>query len=184
LIVSEGRVLLFIPNTFLLQDNAMIGSRAILFLLYILVLSGCQTIPKSNDASGVEHRYVPREDLVRISEYFTRREHPGNRIYLRSDPETREGYYWIVAIPEKMRNAVGRTVLEVQVPGDPATRTYDFPVPPSGGSTVWAGLTGADWPSPKARPVAWRFSLLDEDGKILFERESFLWKPVRFKASG
>jgi hypothetical protein len=46
---------------------------------------------------------------------------------------------------------------------------------PAGRHVTLAGLTGADWPQPEARPVAWRLRVLNGAGQELAAEQSFLW---------
>jgi hypothetical protein len=143
-----------------------------------LLLAGCATGPDGPSKPVTGHRYVPEADFQRIAGYFTGREHPGDRLYLRSRPESRAGYYWMLPLDgiEEPRRIDG-ILLRVQAPGSPETRTYPFspddPMAPD--KIVWVGLTGSDWPDPEARPIAWRIELRSADGELLAARESFLW---------
>jgi len=151
----------------------------ILFSLSLLAfLSGCST--RSFDTSGpiTEHRFIPQEDFLRISEYFTGREPLTDRVYIRTMPEDRGGYYWILPVRSKMVAQQPLLIaLSVQVPGDPAIRKFNLRPDRqlTKKQTLWIGLTGSDWPDPDLPPVAWQLSILSEDGTAIETRESFLW---------
>lgn len=151
----------------------------IFYGLLALLLASCQSIKTSNDSSGVERRYAPEKDFTRISEYFTGEENTSGRLYLRSQPDEREGYYWIVSTPESLRSEPGRVTLEAHIPGSPETRLESFEVKTFNEQSIWVGMTGSDWPSSKARPVAWQLTVYDRQGAAVFQRESFLWSEPR-----
>lgn len=117
----------------------------------------------------------------RIGEYFGRPESTGGEIVLRTQPGSRDGFYFLVRV--KGGEAVGgRFELNVIRPDHPEPKTFTFPAALRGRETVFElGLTGNDWPGGKAaNPVAWRLALLGADGRVLAEHKSFLWeKPAK-----
>lgn len=128
----------------------------------------------------VAYRYVEAKSFKRISEYFTGRENPGNRLLCRSRPAERAGFYFILSLDEHSRKLPQGTqfVVEFIRPDDPETKTIRVPVPENRprGKEVYLGLTGDDWSDKTARPVAWRLRLVDASGEVLAERKSFLWE--------
>ena len=122
-------------------------------------------------------------DFQRIGEYFTGEEVVGNRIYLRSDPGRRAGWYWIIPAGDlPIRDELAEAVVEIQIPGSPKEKIFplriDQPVPIN--AVFWIGLTGADWPNPELRPIAWRIGLHSSTGEEIYSRESLLWSPPDF----
>lgn len=121
--------------------------------------------------------YRAKESFMRISEYFTGRESTGNEEILRTQPATRDGYYFLArlkntgaALPQ------AKVELEVITPLSPAAKTYTFTAPlPSGSHVLDVGLTGSDWPGPKTQPVAWRLRVLSPEGSELAQAQSYLW---------
>ena len=145
----------------------------------------CAALLISTSVHAVEFRHlairhVEAKAFVRISEYFTGRENPGNRLLCRSRPNERAGLYFVLTLDEKSRKLPDGAVfvLEVIRPDDPETKLFRIPVPAKRprGKEVFLGLTGEDWPDEEARPVAWRLRLLDAGGGTLAERKSFLWE--------
>jgi hypothetical protein len=122
------------------------------------------------------------ESFERIGEYFGRGEVPAGQIVVRTRPETRAGYYFLVRVKHPAALAGARFVVDVIRPDAPDAKTFSFPAAVPAGETVFQlGLTGADWPGgEKAQPVAWRLVLLAADGRPLAEHKSFLWeKPAK-----
>lgn len=115
------------------------------------------------------------ESFERISEYFDGQENTSGQTVLRSQPAQRAGYYWLIRT--RTADATAATVeLAVLAPGESTARLYTFATRLPGASHVtMAGLTGADWPDIKARPVAWRLRVLGPDGRELAAEQSFLW---------
>lgn len=117
-----------------------------------------------------------------ISEYFTGQEAHSGRVVLRTNADQRAGYYYLVRVanPGAAQSAV-KFSLQVITPASADTKTFSFPATLGAGQTVFElGLTGADWPDAKLRPVAWKLELLASDGAVLATAKSFLWeKPAR-----
>jgi hypothetical protein len=127
--------------------------------------------------------YRTAESFERIAEYFDKNEDPAAEHIIRTQPDTRAGYYFLVRF--KNNTAVipaARLELQIITPfsTDPKTYTFDRPIPK--GSTAFnLGLTGADWPGkPKDEVVAWQLRLLTPTGTELAKTQSYLWaKPEK-----
>jgi len=113
----------------------------------------------------------------RVSEYWTGRENDGSINVLRTRPAERAGYYWLIRLRNDGAPLAGaKFELAVITLAAPTPRTFSFPVTLAAGSALYdLGLTGADWPGAKARPVAWRLRVIAADGRTLIAEQSFLW---------
>lgn len=117
-----------------------------------------------------------------ISEYFTGREEHGQRTVLRTVPDVRAGFYYLVRVRNPgAERPDAKFTLHVINPASPETKTYTFPAVIRPGTTVFQlGLTGSEWPDHKAHPVAWKLDLTATDGRVLTSEQSFLWsKPAK-----
>jgi len=123
------------------------------------------------------------DSFLRISEYFGGNETRNRQTTLRSQPDERAGFYFLIRIKNSGEVLQG-THFELQVirPDSPQPVTYRFPVAIATGSHAYLlGLTGSDWagfsdkPAEDTHPVAWVLRLLDTDAQELLRRESFLW---------
>ena len=113
----------------------------------------------------------------RISEYFSGRENTGGEAVLRTHPDQRGGYYFLVRVtnPGAPRAITARLELITDAAAQPVAHT--FPVNLKDDDTVFhLGLTGPDWPDPKAVPVAWKLELIEGDGRVLATEKSYLWE--------
>ena len=149
-----------------------------LFLLFIL-----SSLPFSTwaaEARCVSVRYLEKQAFLRISEYFDGKENTGSRLICRSKPDARAGLYIVLSLKESTRKLPPDLTARWQVisPQAPEPVEYRIAVPNERprGKDMYVGLTGADWPDPKARPVAWRFTLETAAGKVVLEQKSFLWE--------
>lgn len=118
----------------------------------------------------------------RISEYFDGKENTGGEAVLRTHPDQRGGYYFLVrtANPGAARSV--KASLEVITAADAKPVSYTFPAELKAGATVFhLGLTGADWPDAAANPVAWKLDLLDAEGAVLATEKSYLWEKPAVK---
>jgi hypothetical protein len=122
--------------------------------------------------------YRTDEEFERISEYFGHDEDVKGQHILRTKPETRAGYYFLVRLKnESAEISTARLELQIITPFSTQAKTYTFDSTVPHGSTAFnLGLTGADWPGkPKDEAVAWQVRLLSETGAELAKTQSFLW---------
>lgn len=113
----------------------------------------------------------------RISEYFTGRENTGGETVLRTHPDRRDGYYFLLRV--RNADAPRRITARLQIIADTSAQTRDFTFTPdlrAGDTVLHLGLTGPDWPDADADPVAWKLELLDADGRLLAGEKSYLWE--------
>jgi hypothetical protein len=113
----------------------------------------------------------------RISEYFTGQENTGKETVLRTHPEQRTGYYFLVRLANPGAARKVQFQLQLFEEGAPAPRTVVFPAELKPGSGVFQlGLTGPEWQDPKSHPVAWHLQILADDGRVLVAEKSYLWE--------
>lgn len=136
--------------------------------------------------SQVYFRYIPEENFMRISEFFDGEENPGVRKLIRSVPEQRSGFYFILRLEPGWKTLQEGSQLRVHyVPLDAIHPiVYDFDLGEevrSWNGEIFFGLTGEQWSQEGGEPIAWKLQLLSPAGKVMAVRDSFLWKdrPVR-----
>ena len=116
----------------------------------------------------------------RISEYFNGKENTGGAIVVRTHPEQRAGFYFLVSAVNSGSPIAVKINLELIAPDDHKPRTYTFAADLKAGKNVLnLGLTAGDWPDAAANPVAWKIDLVGPDGQTLAGEKSYLWeKPL------
>jgi len=158
--------------------------RSLLLTLIGLALAGCASTnhqPVSScEILEIKPRYIPESNFVRIGEFLSGAEKKGNRVILRSKPETRAGFYFTLVLDEKLRSLPRGSVItgEFFTPASKEIQTHDFVLPnnlPKKTREIFVGLTGADWPQSGGVPGAWRFTIRDANGNTLAQRTSYLW---------
>ncbi len=113
----------------------------------------------------------------RISEYFSGRENTGGEIVVRSRPEERGGYYFLVRTHNPGAARAARFVLQVVTPDSTQPRVFRLSSTlPAGKAVHQLGLTGADWPDRTVVAMAWKLEIVDSDGASLAEAKSYLWE--------
>jgi hypothetical protein len=116
------------------------------------------------------------DSFKRISEYFNGRENTGGEIVVRTHPDQRGGYYFLVRVVNDGAPVGAHIVLHVVTPDNAAPRTFTFDTTLPGKEAVFdLGVTGTDWPDAKIHAVAWRLDLLDGAGRTLATGKSYLW---------
>jgi len=117
------------------------------------------------------------ESFESIGEYFGDQEHRGGRILLRSQSAERTGFYFLTRLKSPGAIAGAEIRLEVILPGNSNPKAFLFSTDlPAGASVLQLGLTGADWPDAKVRPLAWRVQVMERTTRRpLAETQSFLW---------
>jgi len=123
------------------------------------------------------------DSFLRIGEYFGGGENRSRQTLLRSQPDERSGFYFLIRI-KNSGQALADAKFELQVirPDSPHAVTYSFPAHIATGSHAYLlGLTGSDWPgfgdklAEDTHPVSWQLRLLDTNAHELLRSESFLW---------
>lgn len=119
--------------------------------------------------------YVQAASFERIAEYFGAPEsHPGRSV-LRTQANSRDGYYFLVRINAADTIPEGaHWLIEVLRPNERTPVSFEI-ANQSKSKVYQLGLTGSDWPNAKEVPVAWKVSLLSADGQTVLAHESFLW---------
>lgn len=119
--------------------------------------------------------------FISLSEYFQGEEAATRETVLRSDPSQSDGFYWQVRL----------TLAEPPTPdlqfhidwieaATPEIQTTFFPIPakwvlPRSQEMITLGLTHGRFQENDYRPLAWRLRIVDENGKTLTQKNSFLW---------
>lgn len=113
----------------------------------------------------------------RISEYFTGRENTGREIVVRSRPEERGGYYFLVRTHNPGAAREAKFVFQVVTPEATQPRVFRFSSTlPAGKAVHQFGLTGADWPDRTVDAMAWKLEIVDANGAPVAEAKSYLWE--------
>ena len=145
-------------------------------LLLALTLSSTSALAGGVEVVRLLPEYMPASAFDRVSEYFTGKENTRGYTVLRTQPDSRDGFYF--NLRTKSDKAIDLAWIELQIitPTSPEPRTESFAISiPKGSHLTRFGLTGKDWPGAKARPVAWKLRLLGVDGAELASEQSFLW---------
>jgi len=142
----------------------------------LLLLALPLAAPAATGIVRVWTSYRTADSFKRLSEYLDGTEDNGNETVFRSQPNQRDGYYFLVRTKSDAVVAGAKLTLEVNLPGTPEARTFVFSVDvPATQRVFHLGVTGADWPNVKIRPAAWRITVRGSDGSVLASAHSFLW---------
>ncbi len=151
-------------------------------VILLLVSIALPTAALAKGGSEVEFvRVWPQwrdaDSFLRISEYIGGKENTGRQTVLRSQPDNRDGFYFLVrARSGDAFYGEAKFVLEVITPDSARPKVYEFPTAITKRSQAFnVGLTGSDWAGEETHPVAWRLRLLNADGDELASQQSFLW---------
>lgn len=145
--------------------------------LLITLAFGCATA----SAAGVKiermlPEYMPASSFARVSEFFDGKENTRGATVLRTQSSSRDGFYFNLRTRCESAIDVAWVELQIITPAAPEVRTESFAVSlPKGSHLIRFGVTGKDWPGPKARPVAWKLRLIEADGAELASEQSYLW---------
>lgn len=156
--------------------------RLLLRALFPFVIAAAAAVAADGRAGGpkivrIWPGYRTADQGERLVEFFGKPEPTDTRTILRSQPEKRAGFYFLVRL-EAPGLPEGARLWRVRylIPGSPRMRVREFPVNAFAGRTVFElGLTGDDWLDPKAQPTAWHLALIGAQGEVLAVEQSFLW---------
>ena len=162
--------LIFAPRPFFMR----------LFLPLLVLLAPMSSLPLAADGLELVRVWPGYRDaasFTSIGEYFGGTEPIRGRTVLRSQPDSREGFYWLVRTRADEALADLRLEITVLRTDPPDTEHFEFNFSlPAGSHPVYAGLTGSDWTDPETRPRAWHLTILTRDGTVLATEQSFLWE--------
>ena len=124
--------------------------------------------------------FITTEEFSRIPELFTGVEYSGSRLYIRSDPSNRTGFYFVVKVVGQGNSSLSEQShwsIDWISSSSPEVRSVKLPLAEKNifGKEVFIGLTGEDWPDRSIKLLAWRLRLMENDLKPLSEMQSFLW---------
>ena len=104
-------------------------------------------------------------------------ERSSGRIVRRTQPGSREGFYFLTRLTLAAPLPGAEVQLELVLPASANVVTHRFPLDlPAGEPVLHLGVTGSDWPGAESRPVAWRLSVRrPAAGEVLIQRQSSLW---------
>lgn len=112
-----------------------------------------------------------------ISEYFNGKENTHGEAMLRTQPDQRAGYYFLVRTANPGTPMAAKIKVQIVMPAGVKAREFTFAADLKAGDTVLnLGLTGSDWPDAKTNPVAWKLELWSADGRVLATEKSYLWE--------
>ncbi len=154
---------------------------AMRFLSFALALAALSTAVRADgpvEFTRIWPAWRDTASFVRISEYFGGEENSGRQTMLRTQPEERDGFYFLARVHNRgAAEANARFVLEIITQDSPQPKTYTFKTTLTAGSHVYnLGLTGKDWAGRDLQPVAWHLRLLTADERELAASQSFLWR--------
>lgn len=151
--------------------------RLLCLLLAVLpVLAFAQAGPLT-----IKHVYIGWREAAsfkRISEYFSGQENTHGEAMLRTHPDQRGGFYFLVRVSNPGPARAIKVALHVITSGNARPTDYHFSTElKAGGETVLnLGLTGEDWTDSKGNPVAWKLDLTAGEGQLLASETSYLWE--------
>lgn len=146
-------------------------------LFLLLVLSAISVLGADLTIVRTFTGWRDAASFKRISEYFDGKENTGRETVLRTHPEQRTGYYFLVRLANPGAAQKVRFQLQFFEQGASALRTVAFPADLKSGPGVFQlGLTGPEWQDAKSQPVAWHLQVLAEDGRVLAAEKSYLWE--------
>jgi hypothetical protein len=150
--------------------------------LFFLLLGLCSASAAELAIVRVFSGWRDASSFKRISEYLNGKENTGGEAVLRTHPEQRAGYYFLVRV--RNPSTPQKITARLQVISDANAKPVEFLFTPEVGTrdTVFhLGLTGPDWPDAKATPVAWQLDLTGADGTLLATEKSYLWEKPAVK---
>ncbi len=147
-------------------------------VLLISVILFCGTSLASTELKDVQFRYYTSEQLTRLPEYFTGKEFTGSRMFCRSSKD-RTGLYFSFPLDKEFLTLPTDSIINLSIirSSRKSIEEFIFKLPDErrGKKDLFLGLTGKDWPSDDARPIAWKIEILNSSKVLLFWKKSFLW---------
>ncbi len=123
--------------------------------------------------------FMEEKKFQRISEFIWGTEKPGPFLILRTQPDVRDGEYFVITLDKRVRALPDGTLIKLEVvrPDSDMPPAYTLEIPTDRPNTkqIYAGITGSDWPDADVRPLAWKISFINSAGKVIAQKQSYLW---------
>lgn len=161
--------------------------KKLLYLLYLLILplfNGCQhTLQKrSLTIDTLSLQYRTEDSFKGIIESFTRKEFIGGRLFLRTNPDAREGLYFALSFNGSL-NCIpaGSTIKITYITNlDPKEQITEWTIPSVecpliSQNELYLGITGDKKYSSQTKLIAWKVDVMHPDGRIIATKHSFAW---------
>jgi len=158
--------------------------RIFLLACFSLFLIACSSTPKeavtSVEISDISPRFIPEATFKRIHEYRTGAEYQGGRVIVRTDPQVRDGFYFVLTLDTKLNQLPQGTVIkgEFYTPDatEPVEYVFNLPAKRPRTKEIFLGLTGEAWThGSSVKPSAWRFTVTGPDNQQFAQKKSYLW---------
>ena len=134
---------------------------------------------KSSKISDVNYRYLSDAETRSIWEVFTGEEFGHGRLFLRTQPENRNGLYFFVMFDTYQKNILKDTeiTLFVHSKGNKKIEEFKFKVPSNSSllRELALGITGSDSQKVSKKVLAWKIIVKDPSGKVITQGQSWLW---------
>ena len=123
-------------------------------------------------------RYYNRADIKPLGTLAGKSIHDqGFRTVLPSDPRQPAGQYFIVGFLNSSNPVPERAQVEFYRTDSKDRQTISWSLADRQLKPwLYLGITGDEWPNAEFRPLAWRLTLFDQQGRVLDEWKSFLWE--------
>ena len=156
----------------------------LLCLLTLLCFNGCQHTlqkrPLSIDTLAFQYR--TEDSFKGIIESFTRKEFTSGRLFLRTNPDVRDGIYFAVSFNCPCnRIPVGSVIKIAYITNlDPKEQVAEWTIPAIKHSLIfqnelYLGVTGDKAYSSQTKLIAWKVDVVHPDGRIIATKHSFAW---------
>lgn len=126
------------------------------------------------------------EDWQRVSEFIStpHKENTGNRCVMRTDKLKRAGTYFIATLSKPVNQLPEGSKIRIDIIKDTTFKihTYEMTVPavrPNLTSELYCGIT--DQNIIPNRILCWKIEILDKDGNVLMDKESYMWRENKIK---
>lgn len=127
-------------------------------------------------------QYRTEDSFKGIIETFTQKKFTGGRLFLRTNPDVREGVYFILSFDYSVnRIPAGSTVKVSYITNlDPKEQMVEWTIPTVEHSLafqneLYLGITGDKKYSSLTKLIAWKVDIINPDGQTIATKHSFAW---------
>ncbi len=165
------------------KSQAMINrpnfSRLRIFAVLLAVQISTSVIFAEVEIKSVYHQFMEARSFQRLSEFFSGKENQGRRLIARTQPDARDGRYFVITLNQSVRSLPENSQIKIEIFTNESALGKEFilPLPSRAPKTreIFAGVTGGDWPDKGTQILAWRLTLQNAEGNTIAAKESFLW---------
>ena len=148
------------------------------------LFNGCQHVPqkRSLKIDTLSLQYRTEDSFKGIIESFTQKEFISGRLFLRTNPDVREGLYFVLSFDGSLNCIPAGSIVKIAYITnlEPKEQITEWTIPTVEYSLIfqnelYLGITGDKKYSSQTKLIAWKIDITHPNGQLIATKHSFAW---------